>query len=124
MAENYIKKIHKIVQNGSIYLRMENRFYKLLDIEVKGSEAEVLCHGMDDDKDLHVKLVMEGGLLKDLVCFGLKDKKNSIFIIDKDTSKQIWFETSVESLTREIYTKELYKIMEHKLRSYKDIEEN
>ena len=123
MAESYIRKVHKVVKNGSVYLRMQNRFYMLLDIEMSGSQAKVLCHGVDDGKDLHVKLVLEEKLLKDLIGFGLRDKKNSIFIIVKDKDKKIWFETSVETLTEEIYKRELGRIMKRKLDSYQDIEE-
>ena len=123
MAESYIRKVHKVVKNGSVYLRMQNRFYMLLDIEMSGSEAKVLCHGVDDGKDLQVKLVLEEKLLKDLIGFGLRDKRNSIFIIVKDRDKKIWFETSVETLTEEIYRRELGRVMKRKLDSYQDIEE-
>jgi len=123
LAERYIRKVHKVVKNGSVYLRMQNRFYMLLDIEMRGSEAKVLCHGVDDGKDLQVKLVLEEKLLKDLIGFGLRDKRNSIFIIVKDRDKKIWFETSVETLTEEIYRRELGRVMKRKLDSYQDIEE-
>ena len=123
MAENHIREVHKVVKNCAVYLRMENRFYRLIDIEMKGSEAGMLCRGVDDGKELQVKLAIDRKLIQDLLGFGLRDKKNTIFIIVKDAVEKIWFETSVETLTEEMYRRELGRVMKRKLGSYHDIEE-
>jgi hypothetical protein len=124
LAESHIKKVHKTVENGTVYLRTENKFYRLNDIEIKGSKAKVQCHGMDDGKELQFELEIKGNLLQDLVGFGLRDSKNSIFIIVNEDNRNLWFETSVNTLTEGIYKKELGKIIKTKLTAYQDIEED
>ncbi len=122
MAERHLKVIDKILNEGRLYLRFNDVFYKIKSMTIQGLNAKLDCRNMQDGEEYEINFKIETGLLDDLIGFGLKDARSSIFVISEDQSRPIWFETSIAELIKEVERKELKSDIRRMLGGYTDIE--
>lgn len=123
MAERYLKAVQKVLNKGSVYLRLHGSIYKIKSLEIKDSDAKFDCRSLRDGENYEINFKIEKKLMTDLVGFGLRDKPNSVFIISEDADKPIWFETSLQELIVEVEKRALRKDLLKELSTYVDIEE-
>ena len=91
---------------------------------MKGSEAKFECKQIHSGKAFEIKFQIKTEMFSDLVTFGLKDQKHSIFVILKEPNNSSWFETSVDELIKQIDEREIREEIRKELHSFEDIEES
>ncbi|WP_309493239.1 hypothetical protein [Candidatus Hecatella orcuttiae] len=123
MAERYLKAVQKVLNKGSVYLRLHGSIYKIRSLEIKGSDAKFDCRSLHNGENYEISFKIEKKLMTDLIGFGLRDKPNSVFVISEDADKPIWFETSLQELIEEVEKRALRKDLLKELSTYADIEE-
>jgi len=122
LAERYLKAIDKVLSEGRLYLRFNDIFYKIKSVSIQDLNAKLECRNMQDGEEYEINFKIEKGLLNDLLEFGLKDSRDSVFIISEDQNKPIWFETSIAELIKEVERKELRSDIRRMLGRYADME--
>ncbi len=122
MAEKYLKSIDKILNRGLVYLKLDGEFYKIEKIEIKCYQASFHCKQISTGKAFEIKFQVKPEMFTDLVSFGLKDQKYSIFIILKEANDSIWFETSIYELIKQIDDREIREEIKRELYGYEDME--
>ena len=122
LAERYLKAIDKVLSEGRLYLRFNNVFYKIKSVSIQDLNAKLECRNLQDGEEYEINFKIEKGLLNDLLEFGLKDSRDSVFIISEDQNRPIWFETSIAELIKEVERKELRSDIRRMLGRYADME--
>ena len=122
MAERYLKAIDKVLSEGRLYLRFNDVFYKIKSVSIQDLNAKLECRNLQDGEEYEINFKIEKGLLNDLLEFGLKDSRDSVFIISEDQNRPIWFETSIAELIKEVEKKELRSDIRRMLGRYADME--
>lgn len=122
MAERYLKAIDKVLSEGRLYLRFNDVFYKIKSVSIQDLNAKLECRNLQDGEEYEINFKIEKGLLNDLLEFGLKDSRDSVFIISEDQNRPIWFETSIAELIKEVERKELRSDIRRMLGRYADME--
>jgi hypothetical protein len=122
LAERYLKAIDKVLSEGRLYLRFNDVFYKIKSVSIQDLNAKLECRNLQDGEEYEINFKIEKGLLNDLLEFGLKDSRDSVFIISEDQNRPIWFETSIAELIKEVEKKELRSDIRRMLGRYADME--
>jgi hypothetical protein len=124
LAEKYVKAVQKVINKGTVYLRLNNSIYRVKKIEIRGADAKFECKNLRDGEDYEISFKIEKQLMVDIIRFGLNDQPNSIFIISEDLNKPVWFETSLTELIEEAERQGLKRELEKELASYENLEED
>ncbi|MEM3737249.1 MAG: hypothetical protein QXJ75_04085 [Candidatus Bathyarchaeia archaeon] len=117
-----MKVVDKVLSEGRLYLKFNDVFYKVKSLTIQGLSARFDCRSLENGEDYEINFKVDEKLLGDLIRFGLKDERNSIFIISEDMDRPVWFETSIAELIKEVEKKGLKNDLRRTLGMYPDME--